>query len=271
VLIIKRKLRGVFCDSTALDRKYSTVKHILKSIFFQQCHVVFCYGERSKRYVMEHGVREDRIVFRCQAAALPKNYSPQCVLDRRKAEIATVPRFLYVGRLSPEKNLGALIKAFAKVRRSHSKATLRLVGEGPLRRALEVEAGATKDSGVIFVGSLVGDKLESEYVAATALVLPSLSEPWGLVVNEALSYGCPVIVSDRCGCVPELVVNGETGFVINPSDVADIAEKLEMTLSTLKGRSTAEACVNRIALFSPERAAQQIIDGVEMTLRRGYR
>ena len=52
-----------------------------------------------------------------------------------------------------------------------------------------------------------------------ALVLPSHSEPWGLVVNESLSYGCPVVVSDICGCVPDLVLDGVTGYSFPVGDV----------------------------------------------------
>ncbi|MFY0104327.1 glycosyltransferase, partial [Acinetobacter baumannii] len=61
---------------------------------------------------------------------------------------------------------------------------------------------------------------------ATALILPSLREPWGLVVNEALAFGCPVVVSDLCGCVPELVLPRVSGVVFDPHDVPGLAARL---------------------------------------------
>jgi glycosyltransferase involved in cell wall biosynthesis len=73
------------------------------------------------------------------------------------------------------------------------------------------------------VVTLLGTRDISEFaplfVRSVALVLPSYSEPWGYVVNESLSYGCPVVVSDRCGCVPELVVDGVTGFAFTAGNI----------------------------------------------------
>ena len=104
--------------------------------------------------------------------------------------------------------------------------------------------------------------LALEYAKASCLILPSFSEPWGLVVNEALSYGCPVVVSHRCGCVPELVEGKPTGFVFEAGNVIDLASKLLAVPSTFANvEATAGDCLNLISTFSPEAAAAEIFGG----------
>jgi glycosyltransferase involved in cell wall biosynthesis len=260
-LVLRRRARGVFCDSTAYDRRRSPTKALAKRLFFSFCDVVFCYGERSRQYVRDHGIPDEKIVLQCQAAAVPPHYSKGRTMALRKESIPADPRFLYVGRLSPEKNLARLIEAFGEVRKTYKNATLRLVGDGPIKEELKQLARVRRIEGLVWVGSLDGANTVVEYLSATALVLPSISEPWGLVVNEAMSYGCPVVVSERCGCVPELVKEGETGFVVNPFDVQDIAAKIEMAAGLASIGNTAEACIECVSKFSPRHAGEQILNG----------
>jgi glycosyltransferase involved in cell wall biosynthesis len=109
--------------------------------------------------------------------------------------------------------------------------------------------------------------LYAEYARATALVLPSRSEPWGLVVNEALAHGCPVIVSDCCGCLPELVVNGETGFQHRTGDVTSLAEQLALAPTRFADReATARRCQEVVGRYTPENAAYEILKGCRQIL-----
>jgi glycosyltransferase involved in cell wall biosynthesis len=77
-----------------------------------------------------------------------------------------------------------------------------------------------------------------------------------------LSFGCPVLVSERCGCVPDLVIDGQTGFVVHTGDASDLADKMEAVI-TLQSDIAASArrCVDQVAPFSPERSAEQILTG----------
>jgi glycosyltransferase involved in cell wall biosynthesis len=94
------------------------------------------------------------------------------------------------------------------------------------------------------------------------LVLPSHSEPWGLVVNESLSYGCPVVVSNVCGCVPDLVIDGVTGYSFEVGNVGALAAAMLLTADMSADRvGVANRCLEVIAGFTPERAASQILDG----------
>jgi glycosyltransferase involved in cell wall biosynthesis len=218
------------------------------------------------------GAKDPNIYFRCQAAALPHDYDASTVPARRAAATPPVdaPRYLYVGRISPEKGLDTLLHAFVQVLRTTPKAELVLVGGGPITdqlRALAAELGIAPS--VVFAGSMDVDALRGEYLRATCFVLPSTSEPWGLVVNEALSYGCPVVVSHRCGCVPELVLDDKTGYVFEASNAADLAEKMSKVLTTFADPlATATRCLSVISAYCPEAAARQILEGCQDTVQR---
>ncbi|MCD8181744.1 MAG: glycosyltransferase family 4 protein, partial [Bacteroides sp.] len=117
-----------------------------------------------------------------------------------------VENFLYVGRLVDVKNLIYLINVFNKL----PSLTLRIVGFGPLEGRLKHLA----KSNIIFEGAVNNDKLSSYYQQNDVFILPSYSEPWGLVVEEALNNGMPVIVSNRVGCNRDLVTS-ERGLVFD--------------------------------------------------------
>ena len=132
--------------------------------------------------------------------------------------------FLYVGRLVECKNLKVLFDAFVSRFANDAATRLVVVGEGDM--SAQYKSQYENSNNIIFVGKQSGGKLVAYYHDADALVLPSSYEPWGLVVNEAMSAGLPVIVSDRVGAAQDLVDGRETGFVFHYDDVDDLAEKM---------------------------------------------
>ncbi len=95
-------------------------------------------------------------------------------------------------------------------------------------------------------------------------VLPSYSEPWGLVVNEAMAAGMPVIVSEKCGSAPDLVIDGENGFTFNPYEISEMTQKMEHFIQNpavipIFGEKSKEI----IKKFSPEQVAKEMYQGFE--------
>lgn len=266
VCILLRRKRAVFCDSTTIDRRRASWREWAKRWFFVWCNGFFCYGIRSKEYLMSYGVSESKIAFRCQAAALPRGYSTAKVLSHYESNWdgrVDAPHFLYVGRLSSEKGLEDLIAAFCAVHKSYPKARLDLIGSGPLAEQLKSRVTARgMDGAIAFLGSKNLDEIAELFMKCTALVLPSHSEPWGLVVNESLSYGCPVVVSSACGCVPDLAIDGLTGYSFEVGDVDSLTKALSSVMQLSGDRlRIARNCLDIISNFTPERAATQILDG----------
>lgn len=257
----------VFCDSTKFDRPRYALKEAIKRALFRNFDGFFCYGERSRQYLQEYGIRAETIHERCQAAALPNSYYSEAALAERLQNISNglKPTVIFVGRLSKEKNLPALIRSFRQVTEEVSDATLRIIGNGPDRGALtDFVRKLGLSQKVTFLGSKSGAELYAEYATAACLVLPSLSEPWGLVVNESLSFGCPVIVSDRCGCSCELVIEGKTGFVFPAEDEKFLSARIRQLLdSSFPQASAARECIHLISTFTPKTAASAIIAGLK--------
>lgn len=170
--------------------------------------------------------------------------------------------FLYVGRLSAEKNLAALIDAFAAYRQQGGSLSLVLVGDGPQASALRRQAeqlGVAEH--VVFAGLKDSREIGPYYAFAEWFVLPSLLDPWGLVVNEAMAAGLPVLVSDRCGCSDDLVEDGHNGFRFDPTQQTALLQALLRTseLTALQRAAMAEKSREIISRYSPRLWAEEVV------------
>jgi len=267
--ILTGKRRAVFCDSTARDRPKRLLTSIPKRVFFALCDGYFGFGERSREYLLSLGAKRDKIFVPCQAAALPVTFSPERALaERIHYREGNAPVFLFVGRLSEEKGIGTLIDAFAGLTRRINNPQLRIVGTGPMEGQLRRKVSELGlDKSITFVGSLQDEPLSREYYGAVCMVLPSRSEPWGLVVNEALAHGCPAVVSDSCGCVPELVHDGVSGYSFAAGDSAGLQRMmLKATEAFADAETSAHQCMNVIRRFDPPSAAANIARGCALML-----
>lgn len=133
---------------------------------------------------------------------------------QRKSKIVHSPlRYIYVGRLVPVKNVELLVEEF-----NRSRKQLTIVGAGLLEESLKKKA----KSNITFTGFINNDKLGDVYQANDVFILPSYYEPWGLVVEEALYWGLPVIVSNRVGSSIDMVKDLKTGVIFDSKDVESL-------------------------------------------------
>ena len=130
-------------------------------------------------------------------------------------------RLLFVGRLVPVKGIDTLLRAFAVALREQPDLTLDIVGDGPLRGVLEALAGALGLGGSVRFRGRVED-VGAEMEQATAVVVPSLGEGFGMVALEAAERGRPVVAS-AVGGLPEIVADGTTGVLVPPGDASTLA------------------------------------------------
>lgn len=148
------------------------------------------------------------------------------VYYRKKYNISEKEKvIIYSGRLIDIKNVDSVIRALSKF--NDEKITFLIIGSGYLESDLKELANKLKVN-IVFTGFIeTQEELFKHYFIGDALILPSLYEPWGLVVNEAMISGLPVIVSKICGCSLDLVENGVNGYIIDPDDVNDIKKAIE--------------------------------------------
>ena len=178
---------------------------------------------------------------------------------------------LFCAKLQPWKRPHDLLEAFSKA--NLGNAILIFAGEGPLRASLESEAAKLGISDrVRFLGFVNQTQLPSVYTASDLLVLPSVYDAFGVVVNEAMLCGCPVIASDRVGAARDLIMHGRTGFIYRCGDVDALARVMRQCVSggaTLSELSRAAGA--RMESWSPRENIEGTLSAVVRAVSRAVR
>ena len=276
ILMAIAKLSGIKViiqtESTPVDLVRSRPREWLKRRIISLANGFFCFGTPQARYLIQLGARPEQILVRNNAVvdnaklrqvyekALPNRMSKQRELGLKLAN------FVYVGRLAPEKNLTALLDAFHQARQQAAESTnwgLLLLGDGDQKAALQTQIERLQLQEVVkILPNQPWYRVPETLALADVLVLPSLSEPWGLVVNEAMACGMPVVVSDRCGCAEDLVKTGQNGYVFDPLQPDELVKNL---LNFMNGQADLKAMgqvsAGIIAGFAPETVAREMLAG----------
>jgi glycosyltransferase involved in cell wall biosynthesis len=211
-----KKMNSLILESSVYESKTKGYQGFLKRIFLSRIGIVYCSGNLQKELLTTLGYKgEVRLTGGVGLQNVPKS------LAVRMSKVFT-RNFCYIGRLSPEKNLELLLEAFSH----RPDLSLTIVGFGPLEGELKAKASGN----VYFTGAILNLKLATFLKDMDTLILPSLSEPWGLVIEEALANGLPVIVSDRVGCKQDLVLPNN-GLVFSVDSLEDLLDKIDMMSS----------------------------------------
>jgi glycosyltransferase involved in cell wall biosynthesis len=258
-------------ESNALDQPRVRVQEWIKRQIVSLCSSALVGGQRHADYLVELGMARDRIFTGYDV--VDNQYFGRKTEEIRDQESQTrlkygLPEnyFLASARFIEKKNLDTLIRAYARylqlaAAKDHRPQStdnrywkLVLLGDGPLRKVLNSQLSALNlQDHVNLPGFKQYDELPVYYALAKAFVHASTTEQWGLVVNEALASGLPVIVSERCGCAPELVQ--ENGFTFNPTNERQLAALLLHIASLSDGerKRFGDASRSIAARFGPDR------------------
>lgn len=261
-------------ESQAKDTDRVAWKEVVKAGLVSLYDSVLTGGKAQAAYASELGVPKEHIftgydvvdnAFWSQRADMvrsdPGPWRERYPLPRRY--------FLTACRFVPKKNLQGLLSAYASyVAQTESEPwPLVIVGDGPLFPALRSQvASLGLQSKVHFLGYLSADDMAPVYALASVFILASAySEQWGLVVNEAMAAGLPVLVSNVCGCVPDLVTDGVTGFSFDPSDEKQLAGLLVQVSSGVVDLQTLGCCAReRIGHYTPLHFARNLFAAAEV-------
>jgi len=222
----------VMSDSTADDEPRRWWREAAKRRVLQSASAALVAGSRHTEYLRALGVPGGRI-FRGYDVVDNDHFARGAEAARsrsgeERARYSLPDRyFLTSARFVHKKNLSGLVEAFAWYReatRVRATCDLVILGDGSLRSRLEqyiAELGL--GDAVHLPGFRQYDELPAYYGLAEAFILPSTTDQWGLVVNEAMASGLPVLVSKRCGCAADLVAEGVNGFTFDPYDAHALA------------------------------------------------
>lgn len=232
-------------------------------------------GKRSSIYLAKLGMPKERIFTGCDVID-NRHFADGAEAAQRNVttcrEKLGLPKnyFLVVNRFVPEKNLFRLLQAYEGYRRAGAPGDwkLCLVGGGELREEiLRCRAELGIEAHVLLAGPKNYEELPAYYSLAGSLVLASINETWGLVVNEAMAAGLPILVSHRCGCADDLVEKGRNGYTFDPYDVDALsAHMLKMAGGEYDLSSMANAGREIIARWSPEFCAENTLKAAEAAL-----
>ena len=225
--------RAIGIDSdTPLSIPSNFFKRLLKATvlntIFRNRHVYgLAGGTNSHKELFRHyGMKNERIFLMPMMVDNAKFYPSSA----EKSEIPFV--FLYVGRIVECKNIGVMLEAFVQAFGNSKEVQMHVVGGGDMQESYKGQY--IKQENILFLGKRFGKDLVGCYHQAHVFVLPSSYEPWGLVVNEAMAAGLPVIVSDKVGAGYDLVETCGSGFVFRYDDVAALSEQMKKIASDKK-------------------------------------
>lgn len=224
-------------------------------------------GQQSRRYFRRYGMAPERL-YRARYSVDNAYFRARATeLALRRAEVRAAfgitndaPVVLFCGKLIDKKQPLALLEAFGRVR-ADQPCWLLIAGDGELRGAAEATITRHNVPNVKLAGFLNQSQLPEAYAAADMLVLPSkLHETWGHVVNEAMNFGLPIVVSDKVGCANELVEHGGNGFIVPHNNVSALADAIAALVRDPEQRAAFGARSRAIIeQCGPEQSADDIV------------
>lgn len=209
------------------------VKRLVLPWLFRRVAAFLYIGEENREFYEYFGVPKEKLFFTPYAVDNERLFAEAERLRMRKGALKrellglspNIPVVLFVGKLMAKKRPLDLLEAYRRV--PFEEKALVFVGDGELRGVLESQVREEKIPHVFFEGFRNQTELPRYYALADVFVLPSgAGETWGLVVNEAMCFGVPVIVSSEVGCGPDLVREGENGYTFPVGDVDELARRL---------------------------------------------
>lgn len=207
------------------------VKMLLYPWVIRQFDGCLYVGQRNREYLEYYGAQTDRLFFAPHCVDTLAFASAAAEVDRAAVRAAwglgpTDRAVLFAGKLVVRKRPADLVGAVAQLRAVGQSVVLVWAGDGPERQALQA-LGDSLGVPMKYLGFCNQSQLPAVYRAADVLALPSSgSETWGLVVNEALACGTPCVVSDACGCAPDMIMPGVNGAVFKVGTVESLASNL---------------------------------------------
>jgi glycosyltransferase involved in cell wall biosynthesis len=262
----KRKKRFImFDDARPLQVKRNAVVQWIKNLITSQADAFWL---PSASYDTDHAVFKARgLHFFYGFACIDNDMFKAGSLAKHDAKAV-----ICVARLVPIKNIGGLLHAWKIVEQQNTGYRLLIVGNGPEEELLKQQAQSLNLQTVTFNDAVDNNALPAYFGSAEAFVLASFSETWGLVVNEAMAAGLPVLLSKTVNAANDLLKEGVNGFGFDAFDTNDIAQTI-IKYTSLSGPAKAAMSASSLAIIngmSYEKMGRQLVDALTFITARPY-
>ena len=229
----KGRIPVIFKGDSILNEKQLNFRNVIRKLFlkwvYSYADIAFYAGTRNKAYYKSFGMKDEQLRFTPHAIdneRFGKNTIDQVATSFKWKESLGIKRddiiFLYAGKLDENKNTKMLASVFVELDKSHTH--LLIAGNGSCEASLKKNFGSY--SNIHFLPFQNQSQMPDLYAMADVFVLPSISETWGLSINEAMASGKAVLVSDSCGAAIDLVQNEVNGFIFRSGDEQDLKGKM---------------------------------------------
>jgi len=255
------------------SRSVLLTKRLAYRRFFPRFDACLAPGTWSREYFEHYGARLDRIFFVPHVVDVDFMERESRRLSTERPELRRQWNlhqdsfvFLFAGKFTETKRPLDFVKAVCDAAKQGKHIQGLMVGDGPLRPACE-RFVTSQDAPITFAGFLNQSQIARAYACGDVLVLPSIGETWGMVVNEAMACGRPSLVSDRVGCGPDLVMGHDTGVIFPHGNVAALASAMaNMAANPAQSTEMGRKAQSHLKKYSVQGAVQGVLHALQATV-----
>lgn len=259
-----------FVNNDGAFLKKNFLKDLLKRFLFGGASGCFAAGKSSCEYFQYYGVEKSRIFLHKFSSLYEKDILKQPILHeeriakRKILGLKEMPTVISVGQFIKRKGFDVLIDAWKKI---DDSAQLLIIGGGGEKEKYEEMINIFGLNNIHIIDFIAKEELFEYYKASDLFVLPTREDVWGLVVNEAMAIGLPIITTDKCNAGLELIENGKNGFIVPVEDANSLEEKMMLLLQSSELRDNmAHSNLEKIREYTIEEIAKSHIHTIYTTL-----
>lgn len=227
--IIKKIPYAINCDGAFIGG--NSLKNTVKSFFIKKATRLFASGKKAAEYFIHYGAKEENIAYHGFTSLFEKDIPesiPSPELKTRLRKERELPEGIIavsVGRFIKSKAFDVLIDAWSHL---PGEYTLLIIGGGSERKSYEEQIKNLGLKNIRIYDYMPFDKLIEYYKCCDIFVMPTLTDVWGLVINEAMANGLPVVTTEMCIAGLELIEKGENGYIVPINDAAALADAISV-------------------------------------------
>ena len=233
----RHKIPFIFgIDGGIISKNEHKLKYKLKKSIISKAHYYISPGEVSDKYLIYYGAKKDKIFHYHFTSLKSKDILNELITTKEKEKIRKNLNILEknmvisIGQFVYRKGYDVLLKSANIIDKNTG---IYIIGGKPTDEYINLKNELKLDN-VHFVDFLQKKELKEYYKAADLFVFPTREDIWGLVINEAMSYGLPIVTTDNCVAGLELVHNGENGYIVEVEDGSTLCEKTNMIINDKK-------------------------------------
>ena len=259
----KVKVINYFRVTQHTEEGRGLIRNIIRKWLTSRGDAILVNGKSGECYVSERGASLDNI-FHVTSVVDVSNFLQ---LPIERADNPTERRLLYIGQLIPRKGIEQFLKSLTKwaLVNSDTNVEISIVGDGPLADNLTSACNSASNISIRFYGNVRYEEIYNHFSKNGILVFPTLGDEWGVVTNEALASGLPVLGSLYAQSVESLISNEKTGWTYNPNDETAVYNAIDKALNTPleKLHEMRADCRKLGASLTPEYSANQIFQAIK--------